>query len=260
MEELATRVAFFVFPAAGYLAMAVEVVTQYYLEQKNAPKVIGCSLRSVAVNSTLEVPDDEFGIETILNLQSSDLTTSKFSSKWHEFKISSVTRNPKDWTEHVSGHICIETEKSGHGEVFSIDARARSIDINRWYAKFRGVDLGYGPTFQGLSDLRAYRGENRATALVNLNPTVDVVKGGESVYPIHPTTLDTCLQLALIACHAGQVEKFKHAFVPIVENDMSIWLDTTEGVKQEVGQAVASGEIRGLRGAYAQSPLFTKRL
>ncbi len=136
-------------------------------------------------------------------------------------------------------------------------SRLREIDMRAWYDKFAEKGIGYGPSFNGLSDLRAYWGENLATAKVTLRPTMNSAKIGESVYPLHPATLDTCLQLALIACHAGQIDRFQHAFVPILVHDMSIWVPEMQGQEGDLGYGIATGELRGLRGAYARTRLFS---
>ena len=135
--------------------------------------------------------------------------------------------------------------------------RLRVIDIRPWYDKFAEKGIGYGPSFSGLSDLQAYPGENLAIANVDLKPTSNSPQSGESVYPVHPATLDTCLQLALIACHAGQVERFKKAFVPIRIHDMSIWVPQQREEEMSLGHGVATGDLRGLRGAYARTRLFS---
>lgn len=131
------------------------------------------------------------------------------------------------------------------------------IDIEAWYDKFADKGVGYGPSFNGLSDLRAYQGENLATANVALRPTLNSANKGESLYPLHPATIDTCLQLALIACHAGQVERFQSAFVPILVHDMSIWVPEQQRQEVDFGYGLATGELRGLRGAYAQTRLLS---
>lgn len=120
------------------------------------------------------------------------------------------------------------------------------------------VGLGYGPSFQGLTNIKAYAYENVATADVALQTSRDLVEGGESNYTLHPATLDTCLQLALIACHAGQVDRMRKAFVPIVADEMTIWVPNAEDRDAEFGYGRGSGQLRGLRGAYASTQLFGK--
>lgn len=89
--------------------MAVEAVSQLHHEATDSPSITGYSLRSVAIQSALQVPDNDVGIETILNMQAVALTGSKLSSKWFQFMISSVLPNTDTWTEHCSGLISVET-------------------------------------------------------------------------------------------------------------------------------------------------------
>ena len=247
-----------IFPASGYLAMAIEALTQYYDEADEAEELKGFSFRNVAINSTMQVPDDDFGVETIFNLQAANLTISKTSERWHDFKISSLQND--QWTEHCNGSICTETQrsvrKSDDANDFLIDSRSRPVSSASWYEKFADVGLGYGSTFQGLTDIRARPDVNRATATVALHTTEGNVKGGESSYPIHPSTVDFCLQLALVACHAGQHENVRQAFVPVVADEMSIWIPSDANKASSVGYGQATGELRGLRGAYARTQLF----
>lgn len=70
--------------------MAVEAMPQQHLDKDGAPAVAGFSFRSVAVNSTMQVPDDDLRVEAILNLQATTLTNSKASDRWYGFKISSI--------------------------------------------------------------------------------------------------------------------------------------------------------------------------
>ena len=88
-----------------------------------------------------------------------------------------------------------------------------------------------------------------------LRPTTGLMKS-ESTYSMHPATLDTALQLALISFHGGHVEKAKHAFVPIGISEMSIW--TPKGSDDTLGLGFAAGNIRGLRDAFGDTQIFTQ--
>ncbi|KAL8704809.1 MAG: hypothetical protein Q9201_002041 [Fulgogasparrea decipioides] len=245
-----------IFPAAGYLAMAVEAMSQHHDDEDGAPEIAGFSFRSVAINSTMQVPDDEFGVETTLNLQAITLTNSKASDKWYEFKISSMQNDT--WTEHCQGLICAETQRQKQDTSFCVDPKSKPVDSASWYKKFAAVGLGYGPTFQGLSEIQARPGLNRATARVALHSTKDTVAYGESSYPVHPATIDLCLQLALMACHAGQTDNVHKAFVPVVADEMSLWIPDEQDNASDFAYGQASGELRGLRGAYASTELYGK--
>lgn len=68
--------------------------------------------------------------------------------------------------------------------------------------------------------------------------------------------MDFCHQLALIACHAGQPENVRQAFVPVVADEMSLWIPNDADKASSIGYGQATGELRGLRGAYARTQLF----
>ncbi|KAI1084321.1 putative polyketide synthase [Whalleya microplaca] len=246
-----------VLPAAAYIAMAVEAISQMHFEVEDAPPIKSFKLRSVAINSTLRVHDDELGVEVVLNMEKVALTNANTVSLWHTFNIGSIAPNSDTWTDHCSGTIMVETRDSAidRDQRLQADARSRLLDMKRWYDKFAKVGLLYGPTFQGLSKLKAYPGTNTAAADVALNPTTGTVSGGESRYTIHPATLDTCIQLALISCHAGQVECVRKAFVPIIADSIDIWVPESY---EERGCGVASGQLRGLRGLYARTQLYSQ--
>ncbi|OAA40092.1 Beta-ketoacyl synthase [Beauveria brongniartii RCEF 3172] len=242
-----------VLPGAAYMAMAIEAATQLHHEAEDAAPIKSFKLRQVAINSALRVEDTELGVETLLNMERLPLTNAAAMSQWYKFSIGSILPNSDVWTQHCTGTICVTTTETviEESNKLQIDHRSKSLDISAWHKRFHTAGLGYGPAFQGLSDLKAYRGANVASANVSLSPTRSFEN--ESQYVIHPATLDTCIQLALISCHAGQVEHFKKAFVPIFADEVLVWLpDSAE--EQAVG--VASGDVVGLRSVYAKVQLY----
>ncbi|KAF2233362.1 hypothetical protein EV356DRAFT_448529 [Viridothelium virens] len=243
------------FPAAGFLAMAMEAAYQYHSETTENVTPAGYSFRNVSINSTLEIPDDEYGIEIIFHLQKVALTNSMHSSIWHEFKITSLQSDTESWTEHCNGLVCVETSKNHYEHISTVnEACYETLSAPRWYQKFAQLGLGYGPAFQGLSNLQAQPFQHVATADVNMIPTASMMNG-ESKYCLHPATLDTCLQLGLIAAHGGILDSAKSAFIPILIDRLSVWAHGAEAV-HPVGYCVAKGELRGPRGVYGQAQLF----
>ncbi|KAK5997657.1 Prosolanapyrone synthase [Cladobotryum mycophilum] len=243
-----------VLPGAAYMTMAIEAVSQLHHEMEDAAPIKSFKLRQVAINSALRVEDTELGVETVLNMERLPLTNAAVMSQWYKFSIGSILPNSDVWTQHCTGTISVITAETSidKRQKLQSDPRSRSLDMGRWHSKFYTAGLGYGPAFQGLSNLKAHRGSNIASASVALDPTAGFKN--ESEYVIHPATLDTCIQLALISCHAGQVEKFEKAFVPIFADDVSIWVpESTE--EQALG--VASGNIVGLRSIYARVQLYS---
>ncbi|KAI0154906.1 putative polyketide synthase [Xylariaceae sp. FL1272] len=249
-----------VLPAAAYIAMAVEAVRQIHDEEtvdaaNGRTQIRGFKLRNVVINSVMRLDDNEHGVETILNMEKVSSTSSTAAPGWYKFTIGSmpVTGN-QIWNDHCSGMICVETEDVTIDKAcrLGIDPRSRLLQVHRWYDKFQEIGLGFGPTFQCLSKLLAYRGACNAAADVALDSTSGLL--GESKYALHPAAIDACLQLALISLHSGQVENAKKAFVPVSLSDISIW---TSDISGNNGSAVASGKFVGQRSAYAQTQLFT---
>ncbi|KAJ8131214.1 hypothetical protein O1611_g2411 [Lasiodiplodia mahajangana] len=242
-----------VFPAAGYIAMAIEAVLRIYEETPEPrPKITGYALRNVSIKTALRIPDDEQGIETVLSIELIDAMP---TTSWVNFTISSVDAQAdtidSTWTEHCTGSVKIEFG-SLSVDTEGIDTSgmdARVIDVQSWYKTFAAIGLGYGPTFRPLANIRADPDKKLASATVALNTTTGTVKGGESRYVIHPTALDAAFQLGLIACYGGRVEAATTAFVPVHISRLYI-KDSISGGSQDTAQAIALGEIRGLRGAY----------
>ena len=240
-----------VFPAAGYISMAIVAASQTYEELPNALPVEGYSLRNVDIKTALKIPEDQYGIEIILSMELADSATAK-APAWATFSISSIARDSDKWTEHCTGFIKPEVSATSlQSNKINTSGKLRTIDAGSWYKKFAEVGLGYGPTFQALSEIRADSAKNLASAKLGLKTTVNSVKGGESAYPIHPASLDATIQLGLLACHGGQTDKVKTAFVPIHLSQLTL----RTGSDQDWGMASAHGEFRGLRSAYLQLQL-----
>ncbi|KAI0508449.1 putative polyketide synthase [Xylaria bambusicola] len=243
-----------VLPGAAYLTMAIEAISQLHHEAEEAERITSYKLRQVAINSALRVEDTELGVEIVLDMERLPLNNAAVMSQWYKFTIGSILPNSDTWTQHCTGIISVTTAETtiDRDRQLRPDPRSRSLDMSRWYKRFWEAGLGYGPAFEGLSELKAYRGTNTASAKVALSPTANLKN--ESCYPIHPGTLDTMIQLALISCHAGQVESFEKAFVPIFADDVTVWVP--EG-NQPQGLGIASGQILGLRSMYSQAQLYS---
>ncbi|KAI9148767.1 Prosolanapyrone synthase [Paramyrothecium foliicola] len=243
-----------VLPGAAYMTMAIEAVTQLHHERSDAAPISSFKLRQVAINSPLRVEDTELGVETVLDMERVALTSDEAMSQWYKFSIGSIAPNSDVWTQHCTGTICATTTKTqiSPDQQLQADTRSRALDIKRWHEKFQTAGLGYGPSFQGLSNLKAYRNTNIAAANVSLQPTADFPN--ESPYAIHPAALDTCIQLALISCHAGQVENFNKAYVPVLAEEVTVWVPNSSNGEQ--GWGVATGEKIGLRSLYARAQLY----
>ncbi|KAL8791268.1 MAG: hypothetical protein Q9213_000225 [Squamulea squamosa] len=235
-------------PGAAHIVMAMLAAEQSYNEFPGALPITGISLRNVSIKKTLVVPEDDHGIEIVLSMELEDGTTGK-SPGWATFSISSVVPDSEQWTEHCSGSAKVEV--AAFEEVSPIDTNmdGRAVNAETWYKRFAEMGLQFGPSFQGYSDIRADPIKNVASAKLALNTTAGMFPGGESDYPIHPASLDLVIRLGLMACNGGQAETGS-VQLPIHLDQMRFKLGGLQG--QQWATGLARGELRGLRGAYAQ--------
>ncbi|KAH7256097.1 hypothetical protein BKA59DRAFT_389484 [Fusarium tricinctum] len=238
-----------VFPAAGFIAMAVEAAKRVHQESPISAPITGYSLRRVDVKAALRVPEDDTGIEVILSMDLGSSATPK-TLEWTKFTIVSVARDSSKWTEHCTGQVKVEAGLTVNMNSIGTEMDSRTTDISAWYNRFAEIGIGYGPAFQVLSDVRADPHKNTVIATVQLDRTAATIEGGESDYPVHPITLDAAFQLGLISCYGGQLERANTAYVPVHISHMR--LNATKAGPSH-GTITAQGRTQGLRSAYVRS-------
>ncbi|ETS86665.1 hypothetical protein PFICI_00493 [Pestalotiopsis fici W106-1] len=236
-----------VFPAAGYMTMALEAMAQVYTDLPESLDVSGYKLRNVAIKSALRIPEDDYGVEVILSLELDDAFNPK-SPTWASFTISTISHGSNEWTEHCTGLVKAEIADPEEQTKISISSSRKVVDARSWYHKFSSIGLGYGSAFQGLSEISADPRQQVVQARVSMSTTADTITGGESGYLVHPSSLDATFQLGLIGCHGGELSRATTAYVPVHLSEMYI----KNGINGKQTTAIAKGELRGLRGAYIQ--------
>lgn len=233
--------------------MAVEASSRVHQELVDAPEAIGFSLRNMSINTALIIPEDDYGVEVVLSMEFVDAPTTKSPSTWASFSVSSVVGDPSVWTEHCTGQIKAEISSSTEHRIEKIATQEmdpRMVESAPWYNKY--PVMRYGPPFRVLSGMHADPIKKLSTARVGLKTTTGIVKGGESHYPIHPTSIDGLLQLGMISCQGGQIETVESALMPVHISNLYLRNSRND---DDWALAIASGELRGLRGAYAQVQL-----
>lgn len=112
-----------VFPAAGFLSLAITAAAQVYQESPEPPQITGFSLRNVSIKSTLRIPEDDHGIEIVSSMELTNIST-----EWSSFLVSSVVRDSYEWTEHCTGLIKVEINR--HDEIAKIDTNMDARVVN----------------------------------------------------------------------------------------------------------------------------------
>jgi hybrid polyketide synthase/nonribosomal peptide synthetase ACE1 len=188
-----------VFPAAGYVAMALEAarilaadrpVELFELHNLNIPKAI-----------TFE-EDVNFAVETLVTLtaitplshqnQSTTTTTADFSC----YSCPS-TGLEQEMELMASGSVKIVF---GIPDVAALPStpleeyNMSTIDTDRFYSSLLKLGYGYTGAFRGMSSLK--RKLNHSSVLVETYPYTDA---DSSVYLVHPTMLDVAFQASILA-------------------------------------------------------------
>lgn len=184
-----------VFPFTGYAAMAGECIRQV------SGIANGYSLRHVVVHSALVLTDSK-PVEMITALRPHRLTDS-MDSEWFEFTISSYSSST--WMRNCVGQVKPRQADLARCEDFH--DYPREVTPSRWYAAMKRLGFNYGPEFSGLTKITSSTTENLSVGEIE-NPYQ------EAPYVFHPTAIDACLQLLLVAMSKGIGRNFGHVAVP----------------------------------------------
>ena len=212
-----------IFPAAGYISMAVEAIVTL----SPAFKVI--HLRDVVFKAVLTLSSSDVGTEVITELQPVTTSAKSTSSTWFRFVICSFDEKYKSF-EHCHGHICIEQgdavpvrtmdeTSGGFAQLQKTTNRSRSR--LPYYGQLQKMGLMYGENFQLLSgDIES--GQGFAIAPLTFRP-VDVVATPADACILHPTCLDAAFHVIFAAIETTQNGRpLDGAFVPTFLRSMTV--------------------------------------
>lgn len=211
-----------IFPAAGYLAMAIEALAQ--LQMGDVTGLI--SLTQVHLVNALELSPND-GVELFTQLSAKALTGRLASTFEWDFVISSHKGGKP--TVHVRGSIGLSACFEGDKNSFRHDIAMRQQSVRSWYETFAKEGVVFGPHFESLIEIRH--------STVQLLPqTKSVTKfrhGGlptnESTYVIHPITIDALLQTGGMTAACGSISSYRGNIPNSIE---MIQLDTTCGSRE----------------------------
>lgn len=261
--------------------MALEAVTQALEVDGIDPRDIrSYHLRDVVLHAVLIIPDDNHGVELLLALHQVCLSNNSYHKFLYTFVITSVNKSNNDdhFTEHARGHVSVDFDDSGKfkraksdlngdtdelpgktlssGLPISLDTSTDKKDVStsRWYKSFAQTGLNYGPTFQGLSGIKAHGSNYVAEAQISMAPTTSQASS-ESRYVLHPAAVDAALQLIIVASHSGMATRLKRRFLPVNFEHITVWplLQEDSG---KTALSIAKGTPSGVRGLYSNLCMF----
>lgn len=201
-----------VYPAAGYIAMALEASQQRFLASgRSIESISRFRILQLSIGRALIVPEDPDGIETIFALRAYNRGASESSDIWDEFRVFSCTRKGARWDEHCRGLISIELKRevsevesdreakqkaASHQRIF-LEAKLECTDgmgSTDMYKTLEELGLKYQEPFTNILDVVAKPYRSLGTVRVP-NTAAVMPEGFEHPQILHPATLDSCLHV-----------------------------------------------------------------
>lgn len=227
-----------IFPCAGYIGMIGEAARQLCNE---CHLFVGFQVRHLVINTAMVLRESK-PIELITSIRKQRLTDS-LDSDWWEFVVSS--HNGVGWMKNCTGEFrivdCGEKMKAKKATGEATKPFSRRVDASKWvcitsslyigkyewprisetigffligsysiqYGALSNVGGNYGPYFQGLKGISCSTRDciSRGTAYCR-------VEDDEVPYAVHPTQIDSFLQLLGLASVKGLAHKLEEITVP----------------------------------------------
>ncbi|KAI9838887.1 MAG: hypothetical protein M1819_004095 [Sarea resinae] len=219
---------------ACFIAMAIEAVTQLHTQKQDARAVLGIHLATVTFEDAL-ILDSSEGVDVVTHLQEQSIGLPSVS---HAFEIVSVQEEKA--VLHCHGFVTVEETKDVLASSMAFEA-PRALASTAWYNRFASLGLEYGPAFQALADLSTNPIEGEASAKLPLLPRTGR-PCGESLYNVHPTVIDACVQLGLIAAKGGEPRNVHNLVRPVTMSRLFIRGSNVSPSDDAFASAMAWGE------------------
>jgi acyl transferase domain-containing protein/NADPH:quinone reductase-like Zn-dependent oxidoreductase len=202
-----------IFPAAGYITMALEALKQQVLGDGGSWKNLRIKFRQFSAGRALIVPDNAVGVEVLATLRPYTYTARESSTSWKEFRIFSVSASGES-TEHSRGLVTAVKGSSNDQQRNMTDATSNEfieeatrnsltkLNPTELYQELRSLGVDYTGPFQGQEHIQA----SKSTSVCRVKiPDVQAIMPLNHQQPhcIHPATLDICFQAVYSAMKVG---------------------------------------------------------
>ncbi|KAK1979528.1 fatty acid synthase [Colletotrichum cereale] len=213
-----------VFPAAAYFSMAMEAITQMTELGAGKVEIANYVLRDVSIKKALVTPDDDNGIEVMLNMRPAMSNPGEAAGahhSWWDFNVSSVDQDGAA-KDHMTGSIAINAREARPEPSSAPDHLTRKASGKEWNHALRAVGFDYGPTFADMTDI-SFNGKDYICTCKTVAKAETGIMVGESRHVLHPATVDSCLQLMIASIYAGRTKAMGAGAVPIQVDEVTIW-------------------------------------
>ena len=207
-----------VFPAAGFMAMAVEAIYQSnealtQLETKTPIDHPRYRLRNVTFDKALVLEEgEEHKIMLILN------PVPGGKSDWHEFVVSSLMDGA--WKENSRGLVRVEENIELKASEATLRPLSHTTPGQMWYKAMNDVGYNFGPLFQKQLEVESTSGERHSRSLLSFTEPESAYP--QSHYPVHPVCIDGCLQTSAPSLWTGNRSSISAVLVPAIIDEVII--------------------------------------
>ena len=207
-----------VFPAAGFMAMAVEAIYQSnearsQLEGKNPIENPQYRLRNVTFDKALVLEEGE---DHKIMLTLAPVPGGR--NDWHEFVISSL--NDRVWQENSRGLVRIEEEVEIKASEATLKPLTHTTPGQAWYKAMNDAGYNFGPMFQKQLEVESISGKRHSRSLLSF--TEPESEFSQSYYPVHPVSIDNCLQSSAPSLWNGNRSGINNVLVPAIIDSVVI--------------------------------------
>lgn len=198
-----------VFPAAGYVAMALE--SARYLVGDNPVEVVELHDLTIPRAITFE-EDDAAGVETLITL--TGVSTSKSGVCTADFSCYSCPSSGTDQEMELMGSGSLRIVY-GNPDMEALSSslldtyNMADVDTDRFYSSLSKLGYGYYETFRGMSAMK--RRFCQSSVMVD---TYAYTETDTTTYWVHPTWLDVAFQASMLAYSAPGDEHLWSLHVP----------------------------------------------
>ena len=248
-----------VFPAAGYISMAIEAKTRMVENILNIKEI---ALRDISVMAPLVLTEKDNGTEVILELRPLPISAKSTSDSWHEFSVFGFDDTGRS-TEHCRGLVSIEQgspQPVEHIEPYrslkQLERNSnRRIRLQNYYQHLDSLGLQYGENFRLLSSDIA-SGSGFAMAPLSFRQDQISTEPADRTI-LHPTLLDASLHVTFAAIESQLGRPLDEPFVPTFLRSLKVSgaFTATESVTEQrtfdvcsetklSGQRAATSDIR----------------
>ena len=226
------------FPAAGYICMAMEACRQQakWRDVKH-DRII---LRDISILRAMVVPESG-SVEVRLSLVPFSESAKTVSDTWYQFRVFSWA-NERAWTEHCRGLVAAVLpprengvqSKSGNGVGLERDIEhlkqhskkcVQSVDANKLYDEAMESGFEMGPMFRGTKQL--VMGPSETSYVSTIPDTAACMPYNyESEYILHPIGLDFLFQGATFVLVFSDL-KLTAPYVPVAVREVTVLIGSS---------------------------------